>query len=1001
METLAPPSPLDQFARAGLQLQASTTDRALALHWLALDDQAPHASALNAAIRQGVQVAHLAKVIHVTEEVGVRLLAKPQHLDDLLGPSLLGQSHIASAIGVLTHTGAQLLVMCTHDADAVHVWCVPRLAMGNSGKLAVEMDHALATTRCSWPVSRSAADLNADLLAAIGHSTRLLWLLQCMRAKRAVTWSPELLGALLQCEALVGGDGVAHNAPLRALMAQAWLSLMQCDAAFTSQAIAAIQAWSLQTRSMADPLWHARAATLLAQAHLLKGVRGPDVPSLLLCADTLMRTGIAALRVRDRLAWGLLHLHCAQAFEALWRLRCAHDGADLGQVMAGSGDDLLGGAPALEAQQTLHLHSPASLTWLRQSVSGYEHVARMFPATSATGLLARLSRGRTTQLLGRAVADQGVLMLATRILDTLQAKPPPPEHHVVASYVASQVPALMGETLAAVATLRSDKVQMVLAVQHFEAALQAPSDNAFNGSFVGLDADQSGAHHGLGNALLWLAQHGGSSQAQQGKFQHSVEAFMRALTNRSLAFSAVDWSHTQAALGRAHALWSRAQPAKRPRQRGQLDAQQQFDHSTKHLEQSIACYGLALSAPHTLGWAHEQANRPAVANGFVRVQLLAELGGVWLELGTRTRSSESVQAGIDCMQQALSRVALSNNSLRVLLHNNVAAAYQQLSMLTGHIGPYQQASDHYARALSLLQSARAPVRKWLPVVSNWTNTALGALLHERSGLVCAVLWPGATAGHEGLRAPRTVSSDTDEQQAVYGTLQVLANQLTQVLHELHQVSEASDRPGALDGLHVRDEVFATWQLARVQAGAALWVAPDQAGAALTKALASADKVAAQVGQTPELLPSVSLQQLALWRAQLWLAQALSASHLGQATSGGHAQHKHAYQPTLASALLVFEQVATPSAHVWAALTRRVLLALPCLGPAVQVPPSVSPLVGAQDELTSTLHALWQVDSDAAAHLERLVTYADRVLQRWHTVTDCAPRTHRPLIKKST
>ena len=990
METLAPPSPLDQFARAGLQLQASTTDRALALHWLALDDQAPHASALNAAIRQGVQVAHLAKVIHVTEEVGVRLLAKPQHLDDLLGPSLLGQSHIASAIGVLTHTGAQLLVMCTHDADAVHVWCVPRLAMGNSGKLAVEMDHALATTRCSWPVSRSAADLNADLLAAIGHSTRLLWLLQCMRAKRAVTWSPELLGALLQCEALVGGDGVAHNAPLRALMAQAWLSLMQCDAAFTSQAIAAIQAWSLQTRSMADPLWHARAATLLAQAHLLKGVRGPDVPSLLLCADTLMHTGIAALRVRDRLAWGLLHLHCAQAFEALWRLRCAHDGADLGQVMAGSGDDLLGGAPALEAQQTLHLHSTASLTWLRQSVSGYEHVVRMFPATSVTGLLARLSRGRTTQLLGRAVADQGVLMLAARILDTLQAKPPPPEHHVVASYVASQVPALMGETLAAVATLRSDKVQMVLAVQHFEAALQAPSDNAFNGSFVGLDADQSGAHHGLGNALLWLAQHGGSSQAQQGKFQHSVEAFMRALTNRSLAFSAVDWSHTQAALGRAHALWSRAQPAKRPRQRGQLDAQQQFDHSTKHLEQSIACYGLALSAPHTLGWAHAQANRPAVANGFVRVQLLAELGGVWLELGTRTRSSESVQAGIDCMQQALSRVALPNNSLRVLLHNNVAAAYQQLSMLTGHIGPYQQASDHYARALSLLQSARAPVRKWLPVVSNWTNTALGALLHERSGLVCAVLWPGATAGHEGLRAPRTVSSDTDEQQAVYGTLQVLANQLTQALHELHQVSEASDRPGALDRLHVRDEVFATWQLARVQAGAALWVAPDQAGAALTKALASADKVAAQVGQTPELLPSVSLQQLALWRAQLWLAQALSASHLGQATSGGHAQHKHAYQPTLASALLVFEQVATPSAHVWAALTRRVLLALPCLGPAVQVPPSVSPLVGAQDELTSTLHALWQVDSDAAAHLERLVTYADRVLQRWHTVTDCAP-----------
>ncbi len=945
METLAPPSPLDQFARAGLQLQASTTDRALALHWLALDDQAPHASALNAAIRQGVQVAHLAKVIHVTEEVGVRLLAKPQHLDDLLGPSLLGQSHIASAIGVLTHTGAQLLVMCTHDADAVHVWCVPRLAMGNSGKLAVEMDHALATTRCSWPVSRSAADLNADLLAAIGHSTRLLWLLQCMRAKRAVTWSPELLGALLQCEALAGGDGVAHNAPLRALMAQAWLSLMQCDAAFTSQAIAAIQAWSLQTRSMADPLWHARAATLLAQAHLLKGVRGPDVPSLLLCADTLMHTGIAALRVRDRLAWGLLHLHCAQAFEALWRLRCAHDGADLGQVMAGSGDDLLGGAPALEAQQTLHLHSTASLTWLRQSVSGYEHVVRMFPATSVTGLLARLSRGRTTQLLGRAVADQGVLMLAARILDTLQAKPPPPEHHVVASYVASQVPALMGETLAAVATLRSDKVQMVLAVQHFEAALQAPSDNAFNGSFVGLDADQSGAHHGLGNALLWLAQHGGSSQAQQGKFQHSVEAFMRALTNRSLVFSEVDWSHTQAALGRAHALWSRAQPAKRPRQRGQLDAQQQFDHSTKHLEQSIACYGLALSAPHTLGWAHAQANRPAVANGFVRVQLLAELGGVWLELGTRTRSSESVQAGIDCMQQALSRVALPNNSLRVLLHNNVAAAYQQLSMLTGHIGPYQQASDHYARALSLLQSARAPVRKWLPVVSNWTNTALGALLHERSGLVCAVLWPGATAGHEGLRAPRTVSSDTDEQQAVYGTLQVLANQLTQALHELHQVSEASDRPGALDRLHVRDEVFATWQLARVQAGAALWVAPDQAGAALTKALASADKVAAQVGQTPELLPSVSLQQLALWRAQLWLAQALSASHLGQATSGGHAQHKHAYQPTLASALLVFEQVATPSAHVWAALTRRVLLALPCLGPAVQVPPSVSPLVG--------------------------------------------------------
>jgi len=329
MQTLVPPSPLDQFARAGLQLQASTTDRALALHWLTLDNQAPHASALNAAIRQGVQVAHLATVIHVTEEVGVKLLVKPQHRDDMLGPSLLGQSHIASAMGVLTHTGAQLLLMCTHDADAVHVWCVPRLAMGNSGKLAVEMDHALATTRCSWPVSSSAADLNADLLAAIGHSTRLLWLLQCMRAQRAVTWSPELLAALLQCEASVGGDGVAHNAPLRALMAQAWLSLMQCDAAFTSQAIAAIQAWSLQTRSIADPLWHARAATLLAQALLLKGVRGQDVPSLMVCVDTLMHTGVAALRVRDRLAWGLLHLHCAQAFEALWRLRCAHEGLTL------------------------------------------------------------------------------------------------------------------------------------------------------------------------------------------------------------------------------------------------------------------------------------------------------------------------------------------------------------------------------------------------------------------------------------------------------------------------------------------------------------------------------------------------------------------------------------------------------------------------------------------------------------------------------------------------
>ena len=221
------------------------------------------------------------------------------------------------------------------------------------------------------------------------------------------------------------GDGVAHNAPLRDLMAQAWLSLMQCDAVFTSQAIAAIQAWSLQTRSIADPLWHARAATLLAQAHLLKGVRGQDVPSLMVCADTLMHKGVAALRVRDRLAWGLLHLHCAQAFEALWRLRCAHDGADLGQVMAVSDDDLLGGAPALEAQQILHLHSTASLTWLRQSVRGYEHVVRMFPATSATGLLTRLSLGRTTQQLGRAVADQGVLMLAARILDNLQVKPPP------------------------------------------------------------------------------------------------------------------------------------------------------------------------------------------------------------------------------------------------------------------------------------------------------------------------------------------------------------------------------------------------------------------------------------------------------------------------------------------------------------------------------------------------------------------------------------------------
>ena len=558
---------------------------------------------------------------------------------------------------------------------------------------------------------------------------------------------------------------------------------------------------------------------------------------------------------------------------------------------------------------------------------------------------------------------------------------------MVATYVAAQVPALMGETLAAVAALRSDKVQMVLAAQHFEAALQAPIDTAFDGSFAGVDAEQSGAYHGLGNALLWLAQYGGNNQAQQDKFQRSVEAFMRALTTRSLAFSAVDWSHTQAALGRAHALWSRAQPVKRPQQRGQLDAQQRLNHSTKHLEQSIACYGLALSAPHTMGWAHAQANRPAVTNGLVRVQLLAELGGVWLELGTRTRSTESVQAGIDCMQQALSRVALPNNSLRVLLHNNVAAAYQQLSTLSGHIEPYQQASDHYAQALSLLQSARESVHKWLPVVSNWTNTALSAVLPERSGLVCAVLWPGATAGHEGLRATRTVSSDTDEQQAVYGTLQVLANQLTQALLELHQVSEVSDRPAALEGLHGRDVVFATWQLARVQAGAALWVAPDEAGATLAKALASADKLSAQVGQAPELLPGVSLQQLALWRAQLWLAQALSAPNLGQATSVGHAQHKHAYQATLASALLVFEQVATPSAHVWAALTRRVLLALSCIGQAPQVPPSVSPLVEAQDELTSTLHALWQVDTDAATHLERLVTHADSVLQRWHTVTD--------------
>lgn len=952
------------------------TDR-LAMHWLAFDGHAQHAQVLNQAVERGVEAPHLSQDMVVTQDAGVHLLAPPSYTDVEQWPSAMTPSHVASALGVLKRTQAQLLLVCTHDAEAVHVWCVPRLSMPDCAQAAVRAEHAMAASHFSWPVGQWSDRPSQTCLEAISLATRLLWLMQCMRAQHAVKWAPELLSAVLQCEAVVGvgpnkGERLQHLAPLRALMSQAWLSLMQFDVAYTPQAMRALQAWGQQAHTLGDPLWRARAATLLAHAHLLRGVRSQDASALLASADTLLHADVAAFRVRDRLAWGLLHWHCAQAFEVLWLMRRSQGWADLPQLLDVSSEEA--GVANVDGHLHTHQNSTAGVSWLRQSVAAFEQAVRVFPSTCAVGLWARLARGRTTQALGRAVSDQGVLMLATRVLDHLQVPPPATERHLVAQDVAAQVPLLMGEAFASLARLRRDKVQMILALQQFEWAIAGASNES--SAHVSAYSGQAwaSAQHGVGTCLLWLAQYD-SGEAQHSKYERCVAAFVAALTRRRLSSAPVDWSHTQAALGRAHALWSRAKPT------GQSAwSRDGSQHVVQHLEQAIAAYGLALSAPHTLGLTeHVQAEGAMpdagaassdAAHGCVRAQLLAELGGVWLALGRQTGGAVGVQASIDCLNQALRETAAANISLRVLLHNNLAAAYKQHSLISGELTGCIAAGEHYAQALSLLQVTRAPVSLWLPVASNWTNAALRALSVPSPGLAWALSWPTAPIGAATQTLGRA-GAPTAAHTAWQGdTLQTLIRAFTAVL---------LDEP---------DCPLAHWQLARLQAALAALAAqgaPQQA--ALARAVEHGQTLRDLLLADADALAGVSTTQLSAWLHQLALAQTLC-----EPSAASAAAHRAALTAAIEGFKAGEQDGEQDGALVWWALGRQVLTAL-----GAQVQPHATQ----GTPISEALHRLWQTDSEHAARLERLVTYAEATCQRWQEAArqpDWATRSAPPLSR---
>lgn len=936
---------------APLSFDSSAVDHVgqgpLAMRWLAFDAHAQHAQALNGAVAMGVQVPHLAQHIAVSQEASVRLLATPTLANEAQWPSAITPSYITNALGLLQQSQAHLLLVCTYDSEAVHVWCVPRLAMPDCGDEAVRAEHAMAASHFSWGIGSNAAAPSDACLKAFALATRLLWLLQTMRAQQAPRWVSELLGAVLQCEAMVGAGpdkGNTQNfAPLHALMSQAWLTLMQFDALYTPQAMRAIQAWAAKASELSDPLWRARAATVMAHAQLLRGVRGQDASALLASANTLSLADVAALRVRDRLAWAMLHWHCAQAFEALWLMRHPQDLTDLPQLPGVSTHECY--TSALGAPLHAHDNDTVSVSWLRQSVSAVEQVVRVFPTTCATGLWARLARGRTTKALGSAVADQGVLMLAIRVLDHLQLSAPAAERHVAAQAVLAQVPLLMGDALANLARLRGDKVQMVLALQQFEVASEHASNEPL--SYAGMPTEHpwAAAQYGLGNSLLWLAQFD-DGHAQHSKYERGVAALTCALSRRRLSSAPVEWSHTQAALGRAHALWSRAKPVLTP-------------HRQAHLEQAVAAYGLALSAPHTLGLSAPttplgtQANQELAsagrALGFVRAQLLSELGGVWLELGGLTGSAASVQASIDCLSQALREAALPDANLRVLLHNNLASAYRLLATLSGSPVAYTAAEQHYEQALSLLQLARAPAPSWLPVVSNWANLSLRALLAPSPALAFALSWSGEPMGEGALAAATTHTLGTVEHAQQQDTLQKVSKALTAVL------------------VQDPDCALARWQLARVYgAMAALLPVGVQQQVACAGALEHGQALHTLLLANPGALSAVRAHELNSWLAQVALVQALCAPSAADA---------RVHLDALSAAVDSFQAASDTAAPVWCALAHQVLCALT----VTHAPPSSSKLGG---ELSGALHVVWQSDSQLAARLERLVTLVDEVLQRW-------------------
>ena len=992
--------PPDSAAPRQVALQPSGSGL-LAMHCLALDAQAQHAGLLNQAIGLGVQAPHLAQHISVTQDHGVSLLVTPTFSDAAQWPFAMSITHVTNALGLLAHTQAQLLVVCTHDSDAIHLWCVPRLSMPDCGETAVRTEHAMAASHVSWPLTKFSNAPDLAYLEAISLSTRLLWLMQCMRADHAPRWSSELLSAVLQCEAFVGagpdkGDRLQHFAPLHAQMAQAWLALLQFDGSYTPQAMRAIKAWAQQTRTLSDPLWRARAATVLAHAYLLNGLRGQDANALLLAGDILVHADVAALRVRDRMAWGLLHWHCAQAFEALWLMRRSQGWADLAPLLAvnaggyvsGNSEDNSGRidsgggtAPAIGSQLDAQQNSAASVAWLRQSVAGFEQAVRVLPATCALGLWARLARGRTTQALGRAVSDQGVLMLATRVLDHLQVPLLDAERHMAAKDVASQVPLLMGETFASIARLRADKVQMVLALQQFEAAIESTTGTPSASSAsqrASLQGAWANAQHGMGTSLMWLAQYD-HGESQHLKYQRSVAAFTAALTARRLSSAPVDWSHTQAALGRAHALWSRAKPADQ-----QALVRDESQHVVRHLEQAVAAYGLALSAPHTLGLVsyvgvanaaqdHLPSNA-SLANAFVRAQLLAELGGVWLELASQTGSAVSAQASIDCLRQALADTALPNSGLRVLLHNNLAAAYKQLSLMNGDLHACQAAGTHYAQALSLLQTKNAAAEAWLPVASNWTNAALRALCvpSTNTALAWALSWPDAPIGAANGAVDGAVNG------AATGVTQAAAAADWPVPSAVAGSSKPHDEGGtqqhntlqllikAFQTVLQQDPIcaLAHWQLARLYGAVYALKRPGAASHAdLGQALVHGQALRVLLAADVRALSNVNLEQLDAWLRQCALVQVVCTLNRREAK-----QHLE----LLRTALDSWKLASRTGSPVWLALSRRVL------GVLVDDPES---LVRADFELAPALHQVWQIDSQHAANLERTVTFVDAQLQR--------------------